>query len=115
MKKKNILCSSKEKQWIKTAIEQKKKIVGLCLGAQLQKHPHWEAGWQPIQLSNGDILQAFQWHRYSFELPQGAERTGTNAACANQSFRFKDQILTYQPSLQKWYFSELEALTQTAG
>jgi GMP synthase (glutamine-hydrolysing) len=151
-----------EKKLIQEAIVQKKKIVGLCLGGQLlaealggqvQKHPHWEVGWHTVQVIDQSVFKAFQWHGYSFTIPPGAERTATNEACENQSFRFRDHIigfqfhpesteqwilecadsprlpttgfvqtgedikrdLKYQPSLQKWYFSQLEALTQTVG
>lgn len=94
-----------EKAFIANAIAQKKKIVGLCLGAQLlaevlgakvYRHSAWETGWHPVQLPEGETLMAFEWHAYTFDLPMGAERLGTNSQCRNQAYKMGKNILAFQ-------------------
>lgn len=86
----------------------KKKIIGLCLGAQLlaeilggkvQKHPFWEVGWQPVkimEMSTERELMVFQWHGYSFELPPQVKLMASNEACRGQGFTYESHILAFQ-------------------
>ena len=147
-----------EKQFLKQAIQQQKKMVGICLGGQLlaevlggrvQKHPAWEVGWHEVDIS-GVKLMVFEYHGYSFSLPPDAQQIATNSQCQEQAFNFNSQVLgcqfhpevsqematyfaqdselpttgysqsssqilsgisLYQPTLQKWYFQELDKLT----
>ena len=94
-----------EKVFINEAIKENKKIVGLCLGSQLlaealggsvQKHPHWEVGWQTVRLSNQQELKVFQWHGYSFTLPPKARLLATNSACQYQAYTYGDNIVAFQ-------------------
>jgi GMP synthase-like glutamine amidotransferase len=95
-----------EKQFINAAIQQKKKILGLCLGAQLiadvmgaRVYPNsaWETGWHTVQLpATGENIKVFEWHAYTFDLPKGAELLATNSNCRNQAYRVGSQILAYQ-------------------
>ncbi len=94
-----------EKEFIRQAIKENKKIVGLCLGSQLlaealggsvQKHPHWEVGWQSVALSNQESLKVFQWHGYSFTLPPQAELLATNACCSDQAYTYGKNIVAFQ-------------------
>ncbi|MGZ5278538.1 MAG: type 1 glutamine amidotransferase [Pseudobdellovibrionaceae bacterium] len=94
-----------EKKFIADAIKAGKKIVGLCLGAQLlaevlgakvYRHTHWEVGWHPVHLQAGGELMVFEWHAYTFDLPAGAERTASSAQCRNQAYKVGSQILAYQ-------------------
>jgi GMP synthase-like glutamine amidotransferase len=95
-----------EKQFIKTAIEQNKKILGLCLGAQLvadvmgaRVYPNsaWETGWHSVKSpTTGEEMTVFEWHAYTFDLPKGAELLATNSNCRNQAYRVGSQILAYQ-------------------
>jgi GMP synthase (glutamine-hydrolysing) len=94
-----------EKQFIKKMINEKKKIIGLCLGAQLLaeslggkvfKAPHWEAGWQNVQLNHGKSIRAFEWHGYQFISPPESKITAFNEACAHQAFTYSDHIIAFQ-------------------
>lgn len=94
-----------EKELIRKSIEQKKFVVGLCLGSQLiaealgakvYPHSHWEAGWFPVQLSNGQSLTAFQWHGYTFDLPAGAQLLATSSQCKHQAYTYQDHVIAFQ-------------------
>ncbi len=96
---------SEEKKFIHDLISKNKKIVGLCLGAQLLaevlggkvfKAPHWEAGWQNVNLTNGKMLRAFEWHGYQFISPPGSIVTAFNDACAHQAFSYGKNIIAFQ-------------------
>jgi GMP synthase-like glutamine amidotransferase len=95
-----------EKEFIKKAIAQNKKILGICLGAQLiadtlgarvSKHPHWEVGWFPVDvLLSPEPLQVFQWHGYSFDLPPGAKLIASGTHWKNQGYMIGQQIAAFQ-------------------
>lgn len=94
-----------EKQFIKKLIREKKKIIGLCLGAQLLaeslggkvfKAPHWEAGWQNINLKRGGILRAFEWHGCQFLSPPDSTVIASNEACSHQAFSYGEKIIAFQ-------------------
>jgi GMP synthase-like glutamine amidotransferase len=67
-----------------------------ALGARVLSSAAPEVGWHRMDCSDSASARAwfgttepqtvFHWHYESFELPAGAERLGTSAACANQAF-----------------------------
>jgi len=83
-------------------------VLGICLGAQLLAYTlgggvravdPWEIGWyelEPSHLAAADPLfcalpephPVFQWHGYTFDLPQGALHLARSATCENQAFRY---------------------------
>ncbi len=94
-----------EKQLIQQSLRAGKKIVGLCLGAQLLaealgarvgKHTDWEVGWHSVHLNNQEELKVFQWHGYSFDLPRGAELMASNSNCFCQAFTYESRVLAFQ-------------------
>lgn len=99
-----------EKKLIKDAISANKKMIGLCLGGQLiaevlgarvSQHPHWENGWQNVQLDcplTPEIknLTVFQWHGYSFDTPVGAKKIASNEACEHQAFMYGENVIGFQ-------------------
>src|SRR6185312_16957954 len=102
-----------EKKLINEAIQKGRKILGLCLGAQLiaevlgsqvHRHEHWEVGWHSVKIENSHALlnfssaelKAFQWHGYRFHLPEGAVRIATNSACKDQGFIYGDRVIGLQ-------------------
>ncbi len=109
-----------EKELIRKALEKGKKIVGICLGAQLiaevlgasvSLNPVSEIGWFDVELSDEALAQPafqgfnttltpFHWHSETFTLPAQAIAIGESAACAHQGFLWKDQVLALQFHLE---------------
>lgn len=83
-------------------------LLGICLGAQLLAHalgapvrrlPHPEIGWYPLtptEAGRRDPVTApieagasvFQWHSWTFDLPQGAEQLLRGESCEQQAFHY---------------------------
>ena len=111
---------SKEKVFIKNAIEKGKTVIGICLGAQLvaqilgaKVYPNKqkEIGWFPIRLIesakqhplfNGlhSEIIVFHWHGDTFELPENAIALAKSAACNNQGFIYSQNVLALQFHLE---------------
>jgi len=109
-----------EKQFIADAIQQQKKVLGICLGAQLiaaalgaRVYPNREKeiGWFPVQfISQGAAafpatvfppeLTVFHWHGDTFDLPPTATRFAATAACANQGFLYNSKVAGLQFHLE---------------
>ncbi len=95
-----------EKHFIKKTIADNKKVLGICLGAQLvaealgakvYTHNQKEIGWWPVQKINHPETQSltnhlpdkfvtFHWHGDTFDLPPGSKQLFTSQACAQQGF-----------------------------
>lgn len=103
-----------ERELIKSALENGKHIVGICLGAQfiadalgarVFQNPQYELGWLPItwtseakaafpELSaNASVLH---WHGDTFNLPEGATRLAASEGCPEQGFLIPGQCLAIQ-------------------
>jgi len=104
-----------EKEFIKAAIDAGKSVLGICLGAQLiadvlgarvYPGPHKEIGWFPIRRAEGapeiipEKLTAFHWHGDTFEIPAGATRIASSAACMNQGFAYNNRVVALQFHLE---------------
>lgn len=107
-----------EQRAIASAIETRRKVLGICLGAQLIadvlgakvfQNTHREIGWFPIQgiASNSSFTGDFQgehpvlhWHGDTFELPPGTKHLARSAACENQAFSAGNNILGLQFHLE---------------
>jgi len=105
---------------IERALEQGKPVLGICLGAQLlahvlgapvQRHRQAEMGWYDLQMSAegrrdtvlgaaGERLPVFQWHSYSYELPNGATHLASTETCEQQAFRFGSNAYGFQFHLE---------------
>ena len=97
-----------EMRCIEEALRRKIPVLGICLGAQLLAYTlgggvramdDWEIGWydlEPTAQSMADPLfcalvephPVFQWHGYTFDLPQGAVHLAHSKTCKNQAFRY---------------------------
>ena len=99
-----------EKALIAAAIREGKKVLGICLGAQLiatvsgarvYPNPQKEIGFWPVQWTEaagkGDAQEVFfHWHGETFDLPAGAVLLASTAACVNQAFLLGDKVLGVQ-------------------
>ena len=106
-----------EKRFIGEAIEAGKKILGICLGAQLLANvlgaavkpaPNKEIGWFSISRTDEskqlplfhelfkDQTTVLHWHADKFELPYGALDLAYSAANKNQAFAVGQQLLGLQ-------------------
>jgi len=110
----------REKEFIGECIRQNKKVLGICLGAQLiadvlgadvEPMDYKEIGWFPItwtpQARNHGLLsflpeqqQVLHWHGDRFVIPDNALPLAESEACANQGFLIDDHILGLQFHLE---------------
>ncbi|MGB7568996.1 MAG: type 1 glutamine amidotransferase [Chitinivibrionales bacterium] len=105
-----------EQKCIERAIRANKKILGICLGAQLiadvlgakvYANRTREIGWFPVTLSGdahktgifhgiSDRFIAFHWHGDTFDIPRGALHIAMSEACANQAFVYDGHVMGLQ-------------------
>lgn len=106
----------KEKQFIHECIAREKKVLGICLGAQLiadvlgaEVTPmiHKEMGWFSVNwtktvqnLPMFNFLPAKQivlhWHGEQFEIPEDSLHLAFSEACGNQAFLYQSHVLGLQ-------------------
>jgi GMP synthase-like glutamine amidotransferase len=107
-----------EKNLIRHAIAADKKVLGICLGAQLiasalgsrvYRNTEKEIGWHEIRgIPGGDdrvfrfprSCEAFHWHGETFDLPAGAVPLAESAACRNQAFQIGQNTIGLQFHLE---------------
>lgn len=110
-----------EKAFIKDCLQAGKKILGICLGAQLvatclganvDQAAHKEIGWFPVQPTASaqqldwfnklfqDHPVVFHWHGDRFEIPEGGVNLLTSEANSNQAFYYSDTVLGLQFHLE---------------
>ena len=114
---------------VRRAIDARLPVLGICLGAQIiaraldarvEPNPAKEIGWydvRPTAAGRGDPLlghfdateKIFQWHGDTFEIPRGAEHLAESTTCANQAFRWGDNVYGLQfhlevdaPMIARW-------------
>ncbi|MES2626846.1 MAG: GNAT family N-acetyltransferase [Pseudomonadota bacterium] len=109
-----------EKRFIRDVIAAGKRVLGICLGAQLlaevlgarvYRNKHREIGWFPVQRMPGNSTSAlfavfpaeadvFHWHGDTFDLPEHTALLASSEACRNQGFIFRNQVLALQFHLE---------------
>lgn len=102
---------AQEKEWLRQAIEAEKRILGICLGAQLiasaldsQVYPHetLEIGWHPIFRTDPSAswlpekAQLLSWHGDCFDLPQGAKAFASSEITPCQGFSYSRRVWALQ-------------------
>lgn len=109
-----------EKAFISASIASGKKLLGICLGAQLiacvqgakvTRNTHREIGWFPISMNASasehpiakilvNCAEVFHWHGDTFGLPTGATLIASSTACTHQAFIIGEQIYAFQFHLE---------------
>lgn len=109
-----------EKALLRDTVAAGKRVLGICLGAQLlaralgaevTPNPHAEIGWFDVSLTPAgrrhpwfrdlpDRFDAFHWHGDTYALPPGCERLAFSEACKQQAFAFGDCALGLQFHLE---------------
>ena len=109
-----------EKEFIKQTIDAGKKILGICLGAQLiadvlgaqvYKGEHREIGWFDIKMASAlnhsslmgifpQTMEVFHWHGDTFDIPAAALPLASSEACRNQGFIYEDRVVALQFHLE---------------
>lgn len=109
-----------EMRLIERALAQDKPVLGICLGAQLLahvlgapvvRHCISEIGWHqlettvagrddPVLAPLGACSPVFQWHSYTFSIPQSAQHLARTSSCENQAFRYGKSAYGFQFHLE---------------
>jgi GMP synthase-like glutamine amidotransferase len=109
-----------EKRAIGEAIAAGKRVLGICLGAQLiadalgakiYQNPEIEVGWVPVEFvgaASGSklfahfpkVLTPLHWHGDTFDLPPGATLLASSEGCKNQVYQVGDRIAALQFHLE---------------
>jgi GMP synthase-like glutamine amidotransferase len=107
---------AEEKALIRRAIQQDKRVLGVCLGAQMiasalgasvHSNSEREIGWWPIKVADEgrQYLQAqsptvLHWHGETFELPPRSALLASSEACRNQAFAIGERVVGLQFHLE---------------
>jgi GMP synthase-like glutamine amidotransferase len=109
-----------EKALLRRALDADRRILGICLGAQLlsevlggtvTRNPEPEIGWMEVAASETGTASplfagmpgsftAFHWHGETFSIPPGGVHLARSLACANQAFAFGSRVLGVQFHLE---------------
>ena len=109
-----------EKTFIGATIDASKRVLGICLGAQLiadvlggpvTRNAETEIGWFEVALNDAgraapaftgfpERFTAFHWHGDTFAMPTGATNLMHSAACAHQAFAFGTRVIGIQFHLE---------------
>ncbi|MDC0074872.1 gamma-glutamyl-gamma-aminobutyrate hydrolase family protein, partial [Alphaproteobacteria bacterium] len=104
-----------ELEWLPKVISKQKPLLGICLGAQLiakslgaDVYPHrkskHEVGYYPVfptingkkYFNNESIINAYQFHKDTFDLPKGAELIAEGKLFKHQAFKYKKHVTGIQ-------------------
>lgn len=124
-----------EKRFIERAITAGRRVLGICLGAQLvadvlgarvYANAEKEIGWFPVEKTESAAasslfaafpaqLDVFHWHGDTFDIPAGAARVARSAGCANQAFVYDERIVGLQFHLETTPDSARQIIAHGAG
>ncbi len=105
-----------EKRFIRSCIDSGKKVLGICLGAQLiasvlgagvRRNKCREIGWfdvektadacmSPVLKKFPEKFRVFHWHGDTFDIPPGCIRILKSECCENQGFLCGDKVIALQ-------------------
>jgi GMP synthase-like glutamine amidotransferase len=116
--KKNKAWLKYESKFVSKALGANKKILGICLGAQIiahvlgaeiYKNNKREIGWFETTFHDEGIsimpflpkkIVPFHWHSDTFDLPQGAIGIASSEITPNQGFIYKSNVIALQFHLE---------------
>ena len=116
---------SREEELTREFIKKNKKVLGVCLGAQIMSKALGarvyrgtgpEIGWHNIELTDSGIkddlmkklaihpkagdfwkkFKVFHWHGETFDIPQGATRLAKSDLYPNQAFKYNENAYAFQ-------------------
>ncbi len=127
---------------MREAISAGRRLLGICLGAQLiartlggavRPSAHKEIGWWPILPAAGgegsalwrtapETAVVLHWHGETFDVPAGGTRLAASAACPNQAFEWGPRVLALQfhleatrPLIASWLRQGAEEMAAARG
>ncbi len=106
----------KQLDLLRSSVALEKRVLGICLGAQLLAHAlgspirtndHREIGWHPVDLTRDGMrhplmrgvpaeFEAFHWHQDTVAVPPGAVHLASSAATVTQAFAVGARVLGVQ-------------------
>lgn len=106
-----------EKEFLRRAIDAKKPILGICLGAQLladvlggkvYQNAEKEIGWFPVNFRDRagvfaefpETMNVMHWHGDTFSLPPDTRLVADSVGCAHQAFIWDDRVVGLQFHLE---------------
>lgn len=109
-----------EKQLIRDVHAAGRKLLGICLGAQLiavalgapvTRNAQQEIGWFPVRMNAGasqsklfigfpETFAALHWHGDTFAIPSGAQWLASSEACAHQAYAIDNRVAAIQFHLE---------------
>ncbi|MGH8506100.1 MAG: type 1 glutamine amidotransferase [Stenotrophobium sp.] len=109
-----------EKTLIRDACAAGRKLLGICLGAQLiagalgapvTRNAQQEIGWFPVRMSAAaaqsklfagfpERYDALHWHGDTFAIPSGAKLLASSEACAHQAYECDGRVAAIQFHLE---------------
>ena len=125
---------SEEKRFIERAIAAHKRVLGICLGAQLvadvlgakvYANTDKEIGWFPVKMTEHahrsnlftalpDRLDVFHWHGDTFDIPEGAMHVAHSEGCVHQAFVYDERVVGLQFHLETTSVSAQQIITHCA-
>lgn len=105
-----------EKALVRETLAKGKKVLGICLGAQMiasalgakiAPNAFKEIGWFPLEATAAGqghpffkrlprVLPVFHWHGETFGIPKGAVHLARTPVCEHQAFALRNQALGLQ-------------------
>ena len=108
-----------EQELVRRYVDGGRRILGICLGAQIlasalgatvHRNAQAELGWhkirrtsEPASVADESLpgkMTVFQWHRDTFEIPNGAKHLYESDGCRNQAFSLSDRVYGFQFHLE---------------
>ena len=108
-----------EQELVRKYVDKGRRILGICLGAQIlasalgasvSRNAQAELGWHTIRRTSGTPsrvdesltprMTVFQWHRDTFDIPNGAQHLYESDGCRNQAFSLDDRVYGFQFHLE---------------